>query len=598
MEEYPSRTETPSNRENSADSTKSEKPSKKKSWEKTLAPAVKYENQTTEKQKIEDTSTEKPDRDILEYFKETNPEQDLPKEASEAEAPLEYLGEEEKRLASSEAVKARQAELAAVRTETVTDPAEAAANDASELYMQKLHDKLNKYQPKELTAEEAIDIAAQETMHELSAEPENPVEVDNEISAADPVDSHEFGLASEEPVTDESNIDDPMEATASIPPQTPTTGPGGTGVPSSANSPAVPPSVIAGTGGGGGPTGPGFAPAPPGFGPPAPTAMGGMPRPIYNMGPTVIERNPKRDVGMFFAGAILGYFIGRRRGRIKTEKRLKPIQKKLEGEVQNLNARITAHEVQIRNLGYANAYQERLAKQRIVNKQTPREAVNIQRQDSQPITESSAIAAAAYHLGKETEPKLESARAETFEPQTVLTSKDFSEEPITKARRALDTLQAESKPIFKKEHLSHRDMLDMSEKIEVDNIRLSEIYRKGRIDDESLHLLVHEYMRGGDIKPLLGRELAKNQPVRMYESAITGSQHTEGGGAVAESQASSSSASLPAIDETGDIIDPPDKKIPSHPIYDPPVERESPAGLIVAVSALAIAVIGAIFWLV
>lgn len=50
------------------------------------------------------------------------------------------------------------------------------------------------------------------------------------------------------------------------------------------------------------------------------------------------------------AGGLVGYLIGRRRGRIKTEKRLLPIQHKLEKEVAGLEQQIIVREEKIRTL--------------------------------------------------------------------------------------------------------------------------------------------------------------------------------------------------------------------------------------------------------
>ena len=49
-------------------------------------------------------------------------------------------------------------------------------------------------------------------------------------------------------------------------------------------------------------------------------------------------------------GGILGYLIGRRRGRIKTERRLLPIQNNLENQVKDLHETVDVKEREIRGL--------------------------------------------------------------------------------------------------------------------------------------------------------------------------------------------------------------------------------------------------------
>lgn len=550
MEDYPSKPETAASSEDSSDDTTDTKTSKKKTPASSIQPAANLADSLTAPEKSSEASgKQKPNlaQDLLEQLRAVSPEGELPKEADESEAPLEELGAEEKRLASSEVVKARQAELAAEAAAVEPASPKAAADTASQLYLENLHNKLNKFQPRELTAEEAIDIAAQETELQLAASASEmampaaaSLEDMPDLPAADR--THEFGLPFEKGETkDEPELlelaIDPSQSqpnTANIASAAPNTTAAASGnqaaVPSGPGQ-ATPPGVHAGTPGAGGPTGPNIPFAPAGFGPlPGPNSHSTASSP-YNTGPAVIERNPSRDAGMFFAGAIIGYFIGRRRGRIKTEKRLKPIQKKLEKEVEDLGARISAREAQIRNQAEAIARHQEVSKKQ---QQTAKQAEHIAHVRS--------IREKAEHTAKP-EPALPKAVA----PEAAILSEslaDTIEKPVPEASAATELTSLQQKTEFGQqqaarvnfsdkmplqkinEQLTQREILDISQTIRIDNVSLSEMYHSQKINDNSLRVLVAEYLHGGNVKQVLQRELRQNQPSWQPEAGVPQTMET------------------------------------------------------------------------
>lgn len=118
--------------------------------------------------------------------------------------------------------------------------------------------------------------------------------------------------------------------------------PGGTG---------TPPPAGAGGGGFGGtpPPGGGVVPPMPVGPPPGPAGVLRPPTPVVIEAPT--RRNGRREL---LVGGLVGYLIGRRRGRIKTEKKLLPVQQSLERQVKDLSDQITARELKIRQLTAEN----------------------------------------------------------------------------------------------------------------------------------------------------------------------------------------------------------------------------------------------------
>lgn len=110
---------------------------------------------------------------------------------------------------------------------------------------------------------------------------------------------------------------------------------------------------------GGGGNGAGSGGRVPPVAPGVPGAFGFIPRtsadspsipPIESVTPRSIDNSKYRRGADLLVGGIVGYLIGRRRGRIKTENRLIPIKKSLEKKVKNLDEKISIREAKIRTL--------------------------------------------------------------------------------------------------------------------------------------------------------------------------------------------------------------------------------------------------------
>lgn len=194
----------------------------------------------------------------------------------------------------------------------------------------------------------------------------------------------------------------------------------------------------------------------------------------------VIRYNTSQARGLL-VGGILGYLIGRRRGRIKTEKRLIPVQKKLEKQVKDLHESIAVKEQQIRTLAH---------------QKTEAETVGRKRQEM------------VQHLQKE-----HRTPVIVVSEQTRLTSASEQIAPVLERPLTPVSEHAVEKPAEKVEEMSLAGLLVVAETIVVDKRPLRQMFEAGQLDEPSLRRVVREHMRGGNVHEMVARELvAKELP--------------------------------------------------------------------------------------
>jgi hypothetical protein len=514
---------TPLNPAESDDNDKKESSSKKKKSAEAIGAII----VEPKKERATDTSESLLDRLL---GKEPKPESNKPGAAEsepqnpEVDAPLESISRTEKHFVESELVGAERADGDADDEPDLTDAERIAADDAVERFRDKI---VEDDQDSDQAFEEIIDELhqeAQESDNEQQAEPDaqaapeaetNTDESEPEASESeDPQDFEEVidlrGAASQQ-APPSGNV---PPNTGNTPPPGNTTGPNSGNVPpSSANTP--PPQGPGNTPPNTGNTPPpngrttGFAPPAGGYGPnsaPAAAAPNVMPRRA--------ERN--NEAGMFIFGGIVGYLIGRRRGRIKTERRLLPIQDKLEKQVKKLQQELVLKESAIRQTAI-----EQVRKQ-------PERAVAPKRRLERPVAEQ-----------QRRHPEREYAAPVLVPLERIGRVVMHAEAESTPAVAEVEAVMAKKRSEIV--GLQERDVLTMSRaellaataKIIIEGSSLRHIYETNLVTEKGVRRLLVEYLRGGNVQKALRRELVEREIDFERDPILRdkGSQTITGGGA-------------------------------------------------------------------
>ncbi|HSW36822.1 MAG TPA: hypothetical protein VLG37_00430 [Candidatus Saccharimonadales bacterium] len=269
--------------------------------------------------------------------------------------------------------------------------------------------------------------------------------------------------------------------------------------------------AVAATGGNGGLAGPPSPPAggagsvPPGAGGPA-GPRGGRPfgplggAPTGGRNPNVLATNPdmlssanaayyerRGATRGLLVGGILGYLIGRRGGRIRTEKRLLPIQKRLEKQVEGLKSQLIERETKIRQI----------VAEKLSQPARPSVAEIIPGQRGMPLPERLKLSKAESRLGL-----AKPARAERLGKVIV---------GVEAKKRAEAEASLEKISPVQVETMNQRQLLEVGEKIIVEGASLRQIFESRLIGERSLRYLIGEYLQGKDIRHDLRREMVERE---------------------------------------------------------------------------------------
>lgn len=220
-------------------------------------------------------------------------------------------------------------------------------------------------------------------------------------------------------------------------------------------------------------------------------------------------------------GGIIGYLVGRRRGRIKTEKKLLPVQKKLEKEVTGLQQEIQQKEDRIRKVARQQVYERR-----------------------QLLRAEQNIAEAENERGRGVAPEANQLHGKKLPPEQIGHMLMAAEaRPKDQPQKSGERDAAIKKSI---ETMSRAEVFSLSEQVVVDGATLRQAYESHLIGERGLRRLVGEHLRGGDVKLALRQEMTEHEidferdPVlrdRTKRKADTGAGGRSAAGATGQSLA-------------------------------------------------------------
>lgn len=203
-------------------------------------------------------------------------------------------------------------------------------------------------------------------------------------------------------------------------------------------------------------------------------------------------------------GGIVGYLIGRRRGRIKTERKLLPVQHKLEREVSGLKKTIIEKESVIRE-----------AAARRVREQQPAAAMILPLRGEKAAVETVILNRRERAISA---PEIHRARASA--PPERIGHVVVAAEMVDTGRAIRQELHGKTEVISPKgvqsverqvETLSRNELLTLSEKVIVEGSTLRHVYETQLISERGLRRLITEYLRGGDVLKAFRRELVERE---------------------------------------------------------------------------------------
>lgn len=419
------------------------------------------EDSKEKKEKKGDRKVKRPS--IFERDKELEKNDDDKAEKKLKEPALDKLDAEEKKLVANEYVDARVNDVREELAGTEENSPDEAAALANATLLETINEKLDE---NDAATDELLDDAVAETIAELELEQnteENEASEDPENTESEPATENEA-----------TEIDDEEDDASAVLPtvSTPTTPTPASTSPINATIPPpvppIPPLTPLGTptpsGGGGGGA---FVPPIGTFPGTSPNSSSGNVRP-NTVTERVVEKGP---VGRYLlVGGIIGYLVGKRSGRIKTEKKLIPIQHKLEKEVIDLQQKIALREEKIRKLAYEQVAEKPEKQLKIIER-----------------------------IEKRQEQKSKKLEKEVINPR----SEQIGKFALTTERPRHTETNLKQEVSIPVELMTVAELLSVAEKVPAEGTNVKKLYETNQVDQQGLRRLIRAYMRGEKLDNIL-----------------------------------------------------------------------------------------------
>jgi len=261
-------------------------------------------------------------------------------------------------------------------------------------------------------------------------------------------------------------------------------------------------------------------------------------------------------------GGIVGYMVGRRRGRIRTEEQLLPVQKSLEKHVKDLHAKITTQEQKIRSLTSEKVSREgETARQAITDKVRARAEAKLQarvhaKQELRRETSQAkrlpglSIVGASEVQQPAGETAVRTADQASDRAAYGGTGYEYQRQPSERiARVVLPGLERTATVSLPESHyektmqtkeavhsMPETELLGIAATIEVGGQSIKTLYEQGRLDKQAVREVVAEHAQGGRIDQVLSERLkplhsSETKERMSQEVGVTSSAGGGGGGA-------------------------------------------------------------------
>jgi hypothetical protein len=263
-----------------------------------------------------------------------------------------------------------------------------------------------------------------------------------------------------------------------------------------------------------------------------------------------------RTGGALLVGGAIGYFIGRRRERVKSEAQLKTVENKLHAEINKVEQKVVEKETRIRSLA--------------------REVYAAEKKSGK--AEAASQPAQTEKLG-------------------LVTLKAVEQVPTPEAAPAAKKIEAKG-PTRREsaDALSRTELLEAGEAISVGATNLRRVYETNLITEQGLRRLISEHERGGDVRQSLRRELVEKEASferdpRLRNRSIVGS--LAAGGALQALPGSDNSPAGEPVAKNGDTKTESETKPQSLPAR----SASSQAPAYVAVATLLVIIVALLYLL-